>query len=51
MCYFKYALIFFDSDIEVEDLQLGNLKILPKKGDESNPNNWRGMNLIDLFQS
>ena len=38
---------FFDGNVEIEERQIGNLKILPKKGDTSNPNNWRGINLLD----
>ena len=38
---------FLDNDIEIEDLKVGNLKIL-KKGDSSNPNNSRGIDLLDV---
>ena len=38
---------FLDNDIEIEDLKVGNLKIL-KTGDSSNPNNWKGIDLLDV---
>ena len=39
---------FFNDEISIQDWQIGNLKILPKKGDLSNTNNWRGINLLDV---
>ena len=29
-------------------MEIENLKILPKKGDLSNPNNWREINFLDV---
>ena len=46
---FQICSDFFDSDVEIEDCQIGHLKILPKKGDISNPNNWRGIKLLDII--
>ena len=45
---FEICYDFFDGNVEIEEWQIGNLKILPKKGDTSNPNNWRGINLLDV---
>ena len=45
---FQICSDFLDNDVEIEDWKVGNLKILPKKGDSSNPNNWRGINLLDV---
>ena len=39
----------FDSDVEIENWQVENLKILPKKGDASNPKNWRGIDLLEII--
>ena len=33
----------------IDDWQIGCLKILPKKGNLYNPNNWRGINLLDVL--
>ena len=46
---FQICSDFFDSDVEIEDCQIGNLKIIPKQGDISNPNNWRGIKLLDII--
>ena len=40
-----------DNDVIIEDWKVGNLKILQKKGDSSNPNNWRGINLLDVVSN
>ena len=46
---FQICSDFFNGNVEIEDWQIGNLKILPKKGDTSNPKiNWRGINLLDV---
>ena len=45
---FQICSDFVDSNVEIEDWKIGNLKILPKKRDSSNPNNWRGINLLDV---
>ena len=39
---------FFNDEIGIQDWQIGKLKILPKKGDLSNTNNWRGIDLLDV---
>ena len=39
---------FFNDEISIQDWQIGNLKILPKEGDLSSTNNWRGINLLDI---
>ena len=38
---------FEDPDHDIDDWHMGNLRILPKKGDLHQPNNWRGINLLD----
>ena len=42
---------FNDDDLDIEEWKIGNLKILPNKGDLSSPNNWRGINLLDMVQN
>ena len=45
---FTYIHKFFDDpDYDIPEWHVGNLKILPKKGDLHLPNNWRGINLLD----
>ena len=44
----KYVLTFLNNQTEIDKWKIGNLKILPKKGDLFNPNNWRGINLLDV---
>jgi len=39
---------FFEGEIDIAEWHWGNLRTLPKKGDLSNPNNWRGINLLDV---
>ena len=39
---------YFNDEVNIEEWQRGSLKILPKKGDLANPNNWRGINLLDV---
>jgi len=39
---------FFEGEIDIDEWHWGNLRALPKKGDLSNPNNWRGINLLDV---
>ena len=39
---------FFENKVDIEEWQIGVLKILPKKGDLSDPKNWRGINLLDV---
>ena len=34
---FQICSDFLNGNVEIEDWQIGNLKILPKKGDTSNP--------------
>ena len=45
---FEICSDFFENKKDIEEWQIGVLKILPKKGDLSNPNNWRGINLLDV---
>ena len=40
---------YFDNHTEIDEWKIGSLKILPKKGDLSNPNNWREINLQDVI--
>ena len=39
---------YFEGNFKIEEWQIGSLKILPKKGDLTNVNNWRGINLLDV---
>ena len=39
---------FLDNDVETQDWKVENLKILQKKGEISNSNNWRGITLLDV---
>ena len=45
---FNFIQIWCETDTEYEDWHISMLSILPKKGDLSNPNNWRGINLLDV---
>ena len=45
---FKICYDYFDDNETIEDWQIGCLKILPNKGNLSNPNNWRGRNILDV---
>ena len=47
MYYGLQILIILKSSL-VSECQTGNLKILPRKGDLSNTNDWRGINLLDV---
>ena len=44
---FKVCSKYFDWNCDSEECQVGSLTILPKKGDLTNSNNWRGINLLD----
>lgn len=37
---------FWDGGVAYEESRCGRLKLLPKKGDLSGPNNWRGIMLL-----
>lgn len=39
---------YFEGNYNVNEWQVGSLTILPKKGDLTNPNNWRGINILDV---
>ena len=45
---FEICSDFFENKVNIEEWQIGVLKILPKKGDLTNPNNWRRINLLDV---
>ena len=45
---FKIYYDYFENDQEIEECQFTCLKILPKKGNLLDPNNWRGINLLDV---
>ena len=45
---FNFIQIWCETDAEYKDWHISMLSILPKKGDLSNPNNWRGINLLDV---
>ena len=45
---FQICYDYFENDQEIEEWQKGCLKILQKKGNLSDPNNWRGINLLDV---
>ena len=48
---FKICYKYFNDELDIEEWKIGNLKILPKKGDLSNSNNWRGINLLDVVSN
>ena len=39
---------YFEGNYDINEWQVGSLTILPKKRDLTNPNNWRGINLLDV---
>ena len=39
---------YFEGNFKIEEWQIGSLKSLHKKGDLTNVNNWRGINLLDV---
>jgi hypothetical protein len=39
---------FWQGNVCYEEWLVGRLKLLPKKGDLKNPNNWRGIMLLDI---
>ena len=45
---FEICSDYFNNQTEIEERKIGNLKILPKKGDLSKPNNGRGINLLHV---
>ena len=45
---FRLCAEYFDNTVDIEEWLMGSLKILPKKGDLMNPNNWRGIILLDI---
>ena len=51
MRFFKICSEYFNDELDIEEWKIGNLKILPKKGDLSNSNNWRGINLLDVVSN
>jgi len=44
---FKILSEYFEDKIDINEFHWGNLRPLPKKGDLSSLNNWRGINLLD----
>ena len=46
---FQICCDYFNDNLDIKVRKIGKLKILPKKGDISNPNNWRGINLLDVI--
>ena len=38
----------FEGDFKIEEWQIGSLKILSKKCDLTNVDNWRGINLLEV---
>ena len=39
---------YFNNDLSTDDWEIGCSKILPKRGNLSDPNNWREINLLDV---
>ena len=37
-----------NKEVHYEDWKIVTVKLLPKKGDLTNPNNWRGITLLDI---
>ena len=44
---FEICSDFFENKVDIKEWQIGVLKIL-QKGDLTNPNNWRRINLLDV---
>ena len=40
---------YFNNNLSIDDWQIGCLKILSKKGNLSDSNNWGGINLLDII--
>ena len=40
---------YFNNNLSIDDWQIGCLKILSKKGNLSDSNNWGGVNLLDII--
>ena len=46
--FYKFVKDYMESDTDYADWKVSHLVPLLKKGDLSNPNNWRGINLLDV---
>ena len=46
---FEMCSKYFEGNYDIKEWQVGSLTILLKKGDLSNPNNWRSINLLDVI--
>jgi hypothetical protein len=44
----QYICDFWDGEMDYEEWHTGLVKLLPKSGDLSNPNKWRGITLMDV---
>jgi hypothetical protein len=47
--FHDFAVEFWTTDLDLEAFHTVMLKLLPKKGDLSDPNSWRGIALLDLL--
>ena len=45
---YEYIKTYIETDEDFDEWKVSHLVPLPKKGDLSNPNNWRGINLLDV---
>ena len=48
MILFEICRKYFENSYNIEEWHVGTLKVLPKKGDVTNPNNERVINLLDV---
>ena len=48
---FKICGKYFEGNYDMKEWQVGSLTILPKKGDLTNPNNLRSINLLDIVSN
>ena len=46
--HFNFILEFWNDNMDFEEWHEGQLVPVPKSGDLSDPNKWRGVNLMDI---
>ena len=45
---FRLCADYFDNKVDIKEWDMESFNVLPKKEDLTNPNNWRGINLLDI---
>lgn len=48
MIWIEICSKYFEGNYDIKEWQVGSLTILPKNGNLSNPNNWKGIHLLDI---